>query len=172
MAKKDLREATAKDIAKIVALINEAYLPAEGFLYEGPRIDTDEVRGKLDKGHVPATAEFRRRPGWLRPCRSPRRGRLLRPAGRVHRPPAPRSWRKLIASAEAYFKTHACGAVEIDVVNHRQELFGFYGGLGYHVVGDAAVRGPTPATSLALRDHAQDALEPPHGTHRHRRWQL
>ena len=35
----------------------------------------------------------------------------------------------------AYFKTRACGEVEIDVVNHRQELFGFYGGLGYHVVG-------------------------------------
>jgi ribosomal protein S18 acetylase RimI-like enzyme len=135
MAKKDLREATAKDIAKIVALINEAYLPAEGFLYEGPRIDTDEVRGKLDKGtfllqpnSVGALdgcvyVEVRDEVGYF--------GLLAVSSDRQHHGLG----RKLIASAEAYFKTHACGAVEIDVVNHRQELFGFYGGLGYHVVG-------------------------------------
>jgi ribosomal protein S18 acetylase RimI-like enzyme len=135
MAKKDLREATAKDIAKIVALINEAYLPAEGFLYEGPRIDTDEVRGKLDKGtfllqpnSVGALdgcvyVEVQGEVGYF--------GLLAVSTDRQHHGLG----RKLIASAEAYFKTHACGAVEIDVVNHRQELFGFYGGLGYHVVG-------------------------------------
>ena len=124
MAKKDLREATAKDIAKIVALINEAYLPAEGFLYEGPRIDTDEVRGKLGALDGCVHVEVRGEVGYF--------GLLAVSTDRQHHGLG----RKLIASAEAYFKTHACGAVEIDVVNHRQELFGFYGGLGYHVVGE------------------------------------
>ena len=135
MGKKDLREATAKDIAKIVALINEAYLPAEGFLYEGPRIDTDEVRDKLRKGtfllqpnSVGALdgcvyVQVRDQVGYF--------GLLAVSTDRQHHGLG----RRLIASAEAYFKTRACGEVEIDVVNHRQELFGFYGGLGYHVVG-------------------------------------
>lgn len=135
MGKKDLREATAKDIAKIVALINEAYLPAEGFLYEGPRIDTEEVRSKLEKGafllqpnSVGALdgcvyVEVRGEVGYF--------GLLAVSTDRQHHGLG----RKLITSVEAYFKTRACGEVEIDVVNHRQELFGFYGGLGYHVVG-------------------------------------
>ncbi len=72
MGKKALREATAKDIAKIVALINEAYLPAEGFLYEGSRIDTEEVRSKLEKGAFLLQPNSDRCPGWLRVCRSPR----------------------------------------------------------------------------------------------------
>jgi ribosomal protein S18 acetylase RimI-like enzyme len=136
VAKKDLREATAKDIAKIVALINEAYLPAEGFLYEGPRIDTAEVRGKLEKGafllqpnSVGALdgcvyVEVRDAVGYF--------GLLAVSTDRQHHGLG----RKLITSAEAYFRARACSEVEIDVVNHRQELFGFYVGLGYHVVGE------------------------------------
>jgi len=135
VAKKDLREASAKDVAKIVALINEAYLPAEGFLYEGPRIDSDEVRAKLDKGafllqpnSVGALdgcvyVEVRDAVGYF--------GLLAVSTDRQHHGLG----RKLITSAEAYFKARDCGEVEIDVVNHRQELFGFYAGLGYHVVG-------------------------------------
>jgi len=132
---KDLREATAKDVAKIVALINDAYLPAEGFLYEGPRIDAAEVRAKL------ATGAFLLKPnsiGALDGCvyveirgELGYFGLLAVSSDRQHHGLG----RKLVSFAESFFKARACSEVEIDVVNHRQELFGFYGGLGYHVVG-------------------------------------
>jgi ribosomal protein S18 acetylase RimI-like enzyme len=135
MGNKDLREATTKDVAKIVALINEAYLPAEGFLYEGPRIDTAEVRAKL------ASGAFLLKPnsiGALDGCvyvevkgETGYFGLLAVSTDRQHHGLG----RKLVAAAESYFKSRSCGEVEIDVVNHRQELFGFYGGMGYHVVG-------------------------------------
>jgi ribosomal protein S18 acetylase RimI-like enzyme len=142
VAKKELREATAKDVTKIVSLINEAYLPAEGFLYEGRRIDSDEVRAKLDKGTFllqpnsvgaldgSVYVEVRDDVGYF--------GLLAVSTDRQHHGLG----RKLIASAEAYFKARDCGEVEIDVVNHRQELFGFYSGLGYHVVGQRPFEDP------------------------------
>lgn len=142
MGNKDLREATAKDVAKIVALINEAYLPAEGFLYEGPRIDTAEVRDKLAKGafllkpnSVGALdgcvyVELRGEIGYF--------GLLAVSSDRQHHGLG----RKLVSAAESFFKTRECSEVEIDVVNHRQELFGFYGGLGYHVVGQRPFEDP------------------------------
>jgi ribosomal protein S18 acetylase RimI-like enzyme len=138
MGKEDLREATAKDVAKVVALINEAYLPAEGFLYEGPRIDAGEVRAKLAKGAFllkPNTlgaldgcvyVEVRGQIGYF--------GLLAVSTARQHHGLG----RKLVTFAESFFKARGCTEVEIDVVNHRQELFPFYGGLGYHVVGQRA----------------------------------
>ena len=45
-----LREASERDAEDIADLINEAYLPAEGFLYDGPRISLEEVRDKLGSG--------------------------------------------------------------------------------------------------------------------------
>ena len=44
--------------------------------------------------------------------------------------------RKLVSAAESFCRARSCDAVEIDVVNHRQELFPFYGGLGYRVIGE------------------------------------
>lgn len=136
MGKERLREATGKDVAKVVALINEAYLPAEGFLYEGPRIDANEVRAKLAKGTFllkPNTlgaldgcvyVEVRGEIGYF--------GLLAVSTERQHHGLG----RKLVSSAETFFKARGCTEVEIDVVNHRQELFPFYGGLGYRVIGE------------------------------------
>jgi GNAT superfamily N-acetyltransferase len=131
-----IREAKKQDAERITALINEAYLPAEGFLYEGPRINTDEVRGKLENGtfllHATAIGslegcvyvEVRGSTGYF--------GLLSVATDRQHHGIG----RKLVAAAESFCRTRACDAVEIDVVNHRQELFPFYGGLGYHVIGE------------------------------------
>jgi GNAT superfamily N-acetyltransferase len=131
-----LREASEQDAEDIAQLINEAYMPAEGFLYEGPRISLEEVRGMLETGGflLRATAigslegcvyvEVRGDVGYF--------GLLAVSTDRQHHGLG----RRLVSAAEAYFRDRGCSAVEIDVVNHRRELFPFYGGMGYHVIGD------------------------------------
>ncbi|HSD75397.1 MAG TPA: GNAT family N-acetyltransferase [Steroidobacteraceae bacterium] len=131
-----LREASAQDADDIAALINEAYLPAEGFLYDGPRISLQEVRSLLESGGflLRATAigslegcvyvEVRGDIGYF--------GLLAVSTERQHHGLG----RRLVSAAEAYFRDRGCAAVEIDVVNHRRELFPFYGGMGYHVIGE------------------------------------
>jgi GNAT superfamily N-acetyltransferase len=131
-----IREAKKQDADRITSLINEAYLPAEGFLYEGPRVNAEEVRSKLATGtfllHATAIGslegcvyvELRGTTGYF--------GLLSVATDRQHHGIG----RKLVAAAESFCRKRACDAVEIDVVNHRQELFPFYGGLGYHVIGE------------------------------------
>ena len=131
-----LREANEQDADDIAALINEAYLPAEGFLYDGPRISIEEVRAKLASGSflLRATAigslegcvylEVRGDIGYF--------GLLAVSSDRQHHGLG----RRLVSAAESFFRERGCASVEIDVVNHRQELFPFYGGLGYRVIGE------------------------------------
>ncbi len=131
-----LREADEQDADDIAALINEAYLPAEGFLYDGPRISVEEVRAKLASGCflLRATSigslagcvylEVRGDIGYF--------GLLAVSTNRQHHGLG----RRLVSAAESFFRERGCTAVEIDVVNHRRELFPFYGGLGYRVSGE------------------------------------
>lgn len=131
-----LCEANEQDAGGIAALINEAYLPAEGFLYDGPRISIEEVRAKLSSGSflLRTTAigslegcvylEVRGDIGYF--------GLLAVSTGRQHHGLG----RRLVSAAESFFRERGCTSVEIDVVNHRQELFPFYGGLGYRVIGE------------------------------------
>jgi GNAT superfamily N-acetyltransferase len=131
-----LREAIEQDADDIAALINEAYLPAEGFLYDGPRISIEEVRRMLESGGFLLRAttigslegcvyvEVRGDIGYF--------GLLAVSTGRQHHGLG----RRLVSAAESYFRERGCTAVEIDVVNHRRELFPFYGGMGYRVIGE------------------------------------
>jgi len=131
-----LREANEQDADDIAALINEAYLPAEGFLYDGPRISIEEVRARLSSGSFLLRAtpigslegcvylEVRGDIGYF--------GLLAVSTDRQHHGLG----RRLVSAAELFFRERGCTAVEIDVVNHRRELFPFYGGLGYRVVGE------------------------------------
>jgi GNAT superfamily N-acetyltransferase len=131
-----LREASEQDAEDIADLINEAYLPAEGFLYDGPRISLAEVRDKLESGGFLLRettigslegcvyVEVRGDIGYF--------GLLAVSTERQHHGLG----RRLVSAAEAYFRDCGCTAVEIDVVNHRRELFPFYGGLGYRVIGE------------------------------------
>ncbi len=131
-----LREASEQDATGVAALINEAYLPAEGFLYDGPRISVEEVRARLASGSflLRSTAigslegcvyvEVRGDIGYF--------GLLAVSTDRQHHGLG----RRLVSAAEAYFRERGCSAVEINVVNHRRELFPFYGGLGYRVIGE------------------------------------
>ena len=131
-----LREASERDAEDIADLINEAYLPAEGFLYDGPRISLEEVRDKLGSGGFLLRettigslegcvyVEIRGEVGYF--------GLLAVSTERQHHGLG----RRLVSAAEAYFRDRGCTAVDIDVVNHRRELFPFYGGMGYHVIGE------------------------------------
>jgi GNAT superfamily N-acetyltransferase len=129
------REAEERDLPALTALINEAYAPAEGFLYEGPRITAEAVGEKLAHGrfllahdedgaicacvHVTITGES----GYfgLLSVSPAHQGRGL--------------GRALAMAAEAFCLARGCRAVTIDVVNHRHELIPFYASLGYEVVG-------------------------------------
>ena len=136
-----LREASEQDADDIAALINEAYLPAEGFLYDGPRISVEEVRSKLESGGFLLRAtgigslegcvyvEVRADIGYF--------GLLAVSTDRQHHGLG----RRLVSAAEAYCRDRGCTAVEIDVVNHRRELFPFYGGMGYRVIGEKPFEG-------------------------------
>lgn len=137
-----LREASEEDAEDIAALINEAYLPAEGFLYEGPRISVEEVRDKLQSGSflLRSTSigslegcvylEMRGDIGYF--------GLLAVSSDRQHHGLG----RRLVSAAESFFRARRCTAVEIDVVDQRQELFPFYGGLGYRVIGQRPFEDP------------------------------
>jgi len=131
-----IREAKKQDAEKIAALINAAYLPAEGFLYDGPRVSVEEVSKKLASGTFLLRATSI---GSLEGCVYVKvRGTtgyfelLSVSTERQHHGVG----RNLVSAAETFCRTRGCDAVEIDVVNHRQELFPFYGGLGYHVIGN------------------------------------
>jgi GNAT superfamily N-acetyltransferase len=129
------QEASESDLPALTALINEAYAPAEGFLYEGPRITAEAVALKLAHGrfllahdeagaicacvHVTITGDS----GYfgLLSVSPAHQGRGL--------------GRALAGAAEALCRAQGCPAVTIDVVNHRRELLPFYASLGYEVVG-------------------------------------
>ena len=128
------REAERDEAACLVSVINAAYAPAEEFLYEGPRISLDEVRKKQAVGtflvetsgadvrgcvHV----EVRGEAGFF--CL------LAVPPEHQGRGIA----RALVKAAEDYARSRGCSVMELDVINHRLELFGFYRAAGYSIVG-------------------------------------
>jgi GNAT superfamily N-acetyltransferase len=131
-----LRQADLNDIPALTALINEAYAPAEGFLYEGLRITATEVREKLAHGfflldegaegaangcvHVTATGDS----GYF--------GLLAVSPARQERGIG----RSLVSAAESFCRTQGCRTMTLDVVNRRPELLSFYARLGYEVAGE------------------------------------
>jgi drug/metabolite transporter (DMT)-like permease/GNAT superfamily N-acetyltransferase len=133
---RDLRDAGMDDVVALLALINEAFAPAEGFLYQGPRITAGEVREKLEHGrflldhdsdgilvgcvHVAITGDS----GYF--------GLLAVSPARQKRGLG----RSLALAAESFCRSKGCLTMTIDVVNHQHELFPFYASLGYEVVGE------------------------------------
>jgi ribosomal protein S18 acetylase RimI-like enzyme len=127
--------ATADDAQRLADLLNEAYLPVEAFMYDGPRTDVEEIRARLARGaflvsrsgegldgcvFLEATGGGRGYLGML--AVSPRRqgtglGRALARAG------------------EAFLRERGVEILEIEVISIRESLFGFYDRLGYRVIG-------------------------------------
>jgi GNAT superfamily N-acetyltransferase len=130
-----LRQADAADADRLTSFINEAYAPAEGFLYDGPRITVEEVLEKLAHGRFLLDLDAE---GTLRGCvfvgvtgESGYFG-LLAVSPREQKRGLGRS---LALAAESLCRSEGCRTLTIDVVNHRRPLFAFYESLGFEVVG-------------------------------------
>ena len=130
------KPADEKDTARLTAFINEAYAPAEGFLYVGPRITEDAVREKLSHGTFLLDLG---EDGSIEGCvfvevvgDSGYFGLLAVAPSRQHRGQG----MALALAAEALIRSRGCRYLTIDVVNHRHELFPFYRKLGFEVAGE------------------------------------
>lgn len=127
--------AKASDAADLTGLLNEAYGPAEAFLYDGPRTTVDEIGARLAKGTFLLSRsaegldgcvylEGRGERGYLGMLAvSPRRqGAGLGPA--------------LVRAGEGFLRERGVRWLEIEVVSLRKSLFPFYERLGYRVTGE------------------------------------
>ena len=131
-----LRQAEETDVERLTALINEVYAPAEGFLYDGPRITAQEVRERLARGRFLLDVDPEE---GVRGCvyvaitgTSGYFGLLAVSPSRQQRGLG----RSLALAAESFCRSEGCRTMTIDVVNHRHELFPFYASLGYEVAGE------------------------------------
>jgi len=138
-----VRRATSSDTIALVRLINRAYV-AEAHIFDGERTDEAEIRERLARPNAcflviddeqngdsvglaaAVYVELRGVRGYfgMLSVDPDRQGRGL--------------GRTLIAAAEAHCSAAGCAHMDIDVVDQRPELPGFYSALGY------STRGSTP----------------------------
>jgi GNAT superfamily N-acetyltransferase len=134
--KQHIVQADETEAEALVALINQAYGPAESFLYDGQRIETEEVRARLRRGAFlilvgddpqlcgTVYVECRESLGYFG-LLSERPRFQRRNLGRV-----------LVDAAERYCIKAGCETMEIEVVNHRTELLAYYATMGYSITGE------------------------------------
>ncbi|RPI70450.1 MAG: GNAT family N-acetyltransferase [Ignavibacteriales bacterium] len=135
-----IRKAKSEDINELVRIINLAYR-VEDFFIDGDRTDEIDVKNRLQKpdalflviekesnnGLAGAVyVEIKNKHGYF--------GLLSIDPEYQKRGLA----KKLISEVEEYCLKAGCTDVDIDVVNLRVELPGFYEHLGYHLTGDTA----------------------------------
>jgi ribosomal protein S18 acetylase RimI-like enzyme len=126
--------ATAADVPALTDLLNQAYLLAEAFLYDGPRTTVEEVAARVAKGVFLLV----RSPEGLDGCvyLEPRGQRgYLGMLGVAPRRQGTGLGRELVHAGETLLRGRGVELLEIDVVSLRTELFAFYERLGFRVVG-------------------------------------
>ena len=127
--------ARPEDAEAVTALVNEAYLPAESFLYDGERTALGEIRSRIAKG----TFLLRRDTGGrLAACVYVEGEGERAYLGMLSVAPFAQGrglGRWLLAAAEAFLRARGVRIVTIEVVSRRHELFPFYEGQGYRAVG-------------------------------------
>jgi GNAT superfamily N-acetyltransferase len=136
-----IRLAVAGDAARLTDLINGAYDAAESFFLDGPRITDTQVRERMaeggflvaDEGGVAYACIFVRISGdraYLGLLAVDRDRQKQGLGGR------------LLDAAEAYCRDQGCTAIDIVVVNLREELFPRYEARGYRRTGTAPFEDP------------------------------
>ena len=130
----DFEAATAADAPALTDLLNEAYLPAEAFLYDGPRTSVEDVAARLAKGVFLLVRSTQGLDGCVYVEPRGQRG-YLGMLGVSPRRQGTGLGRELVHAGEALLRGRGVERLEIDVVSLRTELFGFYERLGFRVVG-------------------------------------
>ena len=134
-----LRLASVSEAATLVALINAAF-QVEKFFIDEDRIDLSKVRAFFRTGCFLVAEEA----GKLAACVYVEQRGLRGYFGLLSVDPARQKsglGKTLVQAAERYCRALGCGAMDLQVVNLRQELPAFYQRLGYAESG----RGPFPA---------------------------
>ncbi len=159
-----VRAAELHEAGEIVRVINSAFNPAESFFVDGDRIDLEQVRHYFEKG-VFFVAE-----GMAGCVYVELRGDRAY-FGLLSVDPARQKngvGRALIDAAESYAREHACGFMDLRIVNLRAELPTFYRKLGYRESGTEEF---TPGSPTKLPCHfikMQKNLWPQINTDKHR----
>jgi len=124
-----VRIAVAADAEAVTALINAAFV-VEKFFIDGDRVNLEMVRGLLVKGAFLIAEDDTGMPGCVYVERRSDRGYL----GLLSVDPARQKnglGRLLVEAAEEHCRARGCVAMDLRVVNRREELPAFYRWLGY-----------------------------------------
>jgi GNAT superfamily N-acetyltransferase len=143
-----IRFATSTDIAALVRVINRAY-EAEAHIFIGNRTSEADVRDRLGRPHgrfLVIDDDGMAEPGALAGAvyvetRGDRGyfGMLSVDTDRQGRGLG----RELVRAAEAHCISEGCAFLDIDVVDLRTELHGFYSALGFVAVGATPFQNPS-----------------------------
>jgi ribosomal protein S18 acetylase RimI-like enzyme len=125
-----IRQASLADVEQITAVINRAFRRAEGFFIETDRIDLESVQSLFQRGQF-FLAESE---GPVAACvyvelRGERAYLGLLSVDPAHQQSGLGSL--LMTAAEESCRAHECRFMDIQVVNLREDLFGFYRKRGY-----------------------------------------
>lgn len=138
-----VRIASLQDAEKITALINSAFRIAEGFFIDTDRIDLVSVRSYFDAGKFLVASVDGRTAACV--YVEPRNDRAY--LGLLSVDPAHQHkglGTLLMDRAEEFCRGLGCRFMDLNVVNLRDDLFGFYGRRGYVEVGTS----PFPADTI------------------------
>jgi GNAT superfamily N-acetyltransferase len=131
-----IRWAEASDVAAVVRVINLAFRAAESFFIERDRITAEILQPMLEKGSFLLAEDAAGLVGCMYVELRVERayfGLLAVDPARQHRGLG----RRLIAEAENHARAAGCRAMDLRIVNLREELAPFYRRLGYVETGTA-----------------------------------
>jgi GNAT superfamily N-acetyltransferase len=135
-----IREATAADAAVIARIVNLAYEIERAFI-DGDRTSEAEVRRHLEHGRFLVLEEDREPVGCVYVEEKGERGYLGMLSVLPDRQGGGRG-RMLVEAVERACRCAGCRAVDLWIVDLREELFGFYTRLGYEPTGEKPFTDP------------------------------
>jgi len=145
----DLRVAETKDVEGITSVINSAFRLAEALLMDSDRIDVESVRSLLEKGKSLVVSNGSALVGCVYVELRGKRAYLgLLSVDPKHQKGGLGSM--LMNAAEVYCANAGCQFVELQMINVRHELPGFYHRRGYVETGTAPL---TPGLTPKLPCH-------------------
>lgn len=131
-----IRLADIRDVAAIVRVINVAFRAAESFFIEGDRITAEILQPMLDKGNFLLAEDAAGLVGCVYVEPQGERayfGLLAVDPARQHHGLG----RRLVHESENHARDAGCRAMDLRIVNLREELAPFYRRLGYVQTGTA-----------------------------------